>query len=216
VPTWSTPTVHESTQRTQVIANGWKQIAGYDVETGKRLWHLRGGGDIPVPTPVVSHDLIFITNAHGSAAPIYAVRVDASGEITLPEGARSNEHVAWSVARAGAYMQTPLVYGDLLYVCRDNGVLSVYDARSGKRLHQLRLGKGASGFTASAVAAEGKIYYTSELGEVYVLRAGSEPELLATNELGEITMATPAVADGVLFFRTKNHLVAIGATSAAR
>ena len=107
-------------------------------------------------------------------------------------------------------MPTPIVYGEHLYVCRDNGVLTVFDAKSGRRVHQMRLGGGSAGFTASAVAADGKLYYTSEVGDVHVLEAGAEPKPLATNEMGETCMATPALSEGVLFFRTKGHVVAVG------
>jgi len=214
VPTWSTPTVVETPSRSQVVVNGYRHIGGYDLATGKELWRMRGAGDIPVPTPIFSHGLIFITNAHGGGAPVYAIRPDASGDISLAEGTTSNDHVAWSGDRWGAYMQTPLVYGDRLYVCRDNGVLTVVDARTGERKSQTRLGSGSTGFTASAIAAGGKLYYTSEVGDVLVLRPGDEPEVLATNELGEPCMATPAASRGALFFRTKGHVVAIGTRKA--
>ncbi len=207
VPTWSTPTVHG----TQVVVNGYRHIGGYDLKTGKEIWRMKGGGDIPVPTPVVAHDLIFIASAHGAMAPLYAVRTGAAGDITLQENATSNDHVAWSEPRNGAYMQTPLVWGDLLYSCRDNGVLNCYEARTGRRLYQERLGSGGRmGFTASPVAADGKIYFTRERGEVDVVQAGPEFKLLATNSLGENCLATPAISAGVLFFRTQGHLIAVG------
>jgi outer membrane protein assembly factor BamB len=207
VPTWSTPTVHVGVGRAQVVVNGFKHIGGYDLATGKEIWRMAGGGDIPVPTPVASHGLLFITNAHGGAAPIYAVKETASGELTSQTG---GPHLAWSQTRDGAYMQTPLVYGDLLYVCRDNGILGVYEATTGQRVYQQRLGEGTTGFTASAVAADGKIYFTSEEGDVYVLKSGREFTLLATNRLGEVTLATPAIVDGVIFFRTRDHVIAVG------
>jgi outer membrane protein assembly factor BamB len=209
VPTWSTPAVHVGPGGAQVIVNGWKHIGGYDLATGKEIWRMAGGGDIPVPTPVIAHGLFFITNAHGGLAPIYAVKETARGDITLREGESSNEHIAWSVPRDGAYMQTPLVYGDELYVCRDNGVLGVFDARTGHRHYQTRLADGRTGFTASPVASSGRIYFTSEEGDVYVVRAGKTFEQLAVNRLGEIAMATPAISDGVLYFRTRQHLAAI-------
>ena len=209
VPTWSTPTIHETGGRTEIIVNGMKQIAGYDFKTGKETWKLRGGGDIPVPTPIVAHGLAFITNAHGPAAPIWAIRTTARGDISLADGAASNEFVAWSTQRDGAYMQTPIVYGDILYVCRDNGALYAYDARTGKKLYQKRLGGGSSGFTASMVAADGKLYVTAETGDILVVRAGPEFELLATNSMDEIVMATPAISEGSIFFRTKRNVVAV-------
>jgi len=80
VPTWGTPTVDVSNGRRQLICNGWRHIGGYDLDTGKELWKLEGGGDIPVPTPIVAHDLIFITNAHGRSAPVYAIDAAAEGQ----------------------------------------------------------------------------------------------------------------------------------------
>jgi outer membrane protein assembly factor BamB len=210
VPTWSTPAVVTVGGRDQVVVNGWKHIGGYDLETGKELWRMTGGGDIPVPTPIVSDGLIFITNAHGKLSPIYAIRPSASGDITLKEGETSNAHVAWSYLRDGGYMQTPIAYQGVLYVCRDNGVLSAFDAKTGQRHYQARLGDGRTGFSASAVAAGGRLYYTSEDGDVYVVKAGPAFEILATNPLGEVAMATPAISDGTLFFRTRGHLVAVG------
>lgn len=205
VPTWSTPTVHVAEERAQIIVNGFKHVGGYDPASGRELWRMAGAGDIPVPTPVVGHGMAFITHAHRGSG-LWAVRIGASGDITP----KTSEGIAWS-ARAGSYMQTPLVYGDHLYVCRDNGVLSVHNALTGERLHQSRFGDGMSGFTASAVAGDGKVYYTSEMGQILVLQAGPQPTLLATNELGEIAMATPAISEGTLYFRTQGHLVAIGA-----
>lgn len=213
VPTWSTPTVYrDSAGRTQLIVNGWKHIGGYDANTGKELWRLTGGGDIPVPTPVVGHGLIYITNAHGRMAPIYAIRDSATGDLSSTESAAAAPHIAWSLTREGAYMQTPLVYGDYLYNCRDNGILSCYEAKTGKRIYQERLGTGRTGFTASSVAASGKLYLTSEEGDIYVVQAGPEFKLLSVNPMGEICMATPALSEGTVFFRTQGHLVAIRET----
>ncbi len=210
VPTWSTPTVHRGANRVQVIVNGYRQIAGYDFETGKELWTLTGGGDIPVPTPVVAHDLAFITNAHGAMAPIYAIRLSATDDITPADEDEPGQHLAWWTPRKGNYMQTPLVVGDYLYGCTDNGILTCLDARTGEQKFRKRLGEGRSGFTASGVSADGKLYFTSEEGDVYVLRAAAEFEELGKNALGEVCMATPAISDGTLYFRTQRRLIAIG------
>ncbi len=209
VPTWGTPNVIVEDDRAQVVVNGYHHIGGYDLATGKELWKLRGGGDIPVPTPVVGHGLVFITNAHGFLAPIYAVKTSATGDVSLKLGQTSNEHVAWSRNRDGNYMQTPLVLGDHLYCCRDNGIIACYDARTGERLYRERLWSDGTGWTASLVAADGKIYATGEEGTVVVVRAGSEFERIAVNELGEQAMATPAISEGVLIFRTRGHVIAV-------
>ncbi len=209
VPTWSSPTVFESRGRLLIAANGYKHIGGYDAKTGQEIWRMRGGGDIPIPTPQVAQGLIFITNAHGRMSPIYAIRPDARGDISLQGDASSNQSVVWSVPRQGAYMPTPLVYGETLYLLRDRGVLASYKAASGEQIiEQTRL--GGSAYSASGVAADGKLYYTSEEGDVYVVRHGPEFDLLATNPLGEICMATPAISEGVIYFRTKGHLIAVG------
>ena len=208
-PTWSTPTVHSADGRTQVIVNGFKHVGGYDLATGKELWRMSGGGDIPVPTPIVHRDFVIITNAHGPAAPIFAVRLAATGDVSLPAGAQTNDAIVWSQQREGAYMQTPIVYRDQLYVCRDNGVLSVYDAATGRRLYQQRLAEGTTGFTASAVAGDGKVYYSSEEGSVFVIKAGSAFEQIAKNDIGETLLATPAISEGTIFFRTRTRLVAV-------
>ena len=210
VPTWSTPTVHEVDGRAQIVVNGYRHIGGYDLATGLELWRMTGGGDIPTPTPVVADGLIFITNSHGQESPIFAISEGASGDITPATGALSNDHLVWSRRRDGAYMQTPIVYGDLLYNCRTNGVLSVYETRTGQRLYQQRIDGGGSGFTASPIAADGKVYFSSEDGSVYVLKAGPELEVLSENPMGETLMATPALSEGVLYIRTRGHLVAIG------
>ena len=210
VPTWSTPTVYEVDGHARIVVNGFRHIGGYDLATGRELWRMTGGGDIPTPTPIIDDGLIFITNAHGREAPILAISEGATGDITPPAGTLLNDHLVWSQRRDGAYMQTPIVYNELLYNCRNNGVLSVYEPRTGRRLYQQRIDGGGSGYTASPVAADGKVYFSSEDGSVYVLKAGPELEVLAENPMGETLMATPAISDGVLYIRTRGHLVAVG------
>jgi outer membrane protein assembly factor BamB len=209
VPTFATPTVHRVGNQTQVIVNGWRHIGAYDFRTGEEIWKLRGTGDIPVPVPLVGHGLVFLTSAHGPGAPVYAVKETARGDISLGAGETTNAHIAWSVPRDGAYMISPVLYRDLLYVSKNNGVFNVFDARTGERVYQQRLGTGTTGFTASLVAADGKIYFTSEDGDVYVVAAGRTFGLLATNPLGDTGMATPAISEGVLYFRTGRQLLAI-------
>jgi len=208
IPTWSTPTVHVGGGRRQVICNGFKHIGGYDLDTGEELWKLVGGGDIPVPTPIVAHDTIYITNSHGRMRPIYAIDVEADGELDIdPE---KSEFMRWSYRSKGVYMQTPIAVGDFVYFCSNEGVVRCMDALTGEEVYRERLGSGRSGFTSSAVAADGKLYFSSEDGNVYVVREGWEFEVLAESSLGEEMMSTPAVSEGVIYFRTRNHLTAVG------
>jgi outer membrane protein assembly factor BamB len=100
----------------------------------------------------------------------------------------------------------PIIYGEQLYVCADNGVFSAYHAKTGELIYQERL---PSSFSASPVAGDGKLFMPSEDGEVYVVKAGPKFERLATNPLGEALMATPAISDGMIIVRGQHHLFAI-------
>ncbi len=205
VPTWSTPTVNDDGQRKQVIVNGFRHIGGYDFDTGVELWKMAGSGDIPTPTPFVVDGLIYLTSSHGGGSPIYVIPTSASGTLEL-------DQLAWSQERGGSYMPTTVVYDGLHYVGRDNGVLSVFDARTGEKQYEHRLGEGRFSFVASPVAGDGKVYFNSEDGVTFVVAAGKELEVLARNDVGGRVLASPAIADGKLYIRTLNELVAIGAT----
>jgi outer membrane protein assembly factor BamB len=211
VPTWSTPTIHDVNGKTQLLVNGMRHVGAYDFKTGETIWKLSGGGDIPVPTPVVSDGLVYITNAHGMLSPVYAIKETATGDVSLKDGATTNDAVAWSYARGGGYMATPLIYRGLLYVVTYNGVLTAYDAKTGDKKFTQRLGNGASAFTASPVGADGKVYFAGEDGKVYVLKAAPAYELVATNDMAESTLASPALSEGVMFWRTHGHVIAVGA-----
>jgi outer membrane protein assembly factor BamB len=208
VPTWATPAIHTVRGRKQIVVNGWKHIGGYDLTTGKEIWKLAGTGDIPVPVPLVGDGLLFLTSAHGPGSPVYAVRDTAEGDISLKQGETANDHIAWSVPRDGAYMVSPVLYRDHLYVTKTNGAFNVFNARSGERVHQGRLGTGGTAFTAATIAGDGKIYFANEDGDTYVMQAGTF-EILATNPSGGIIMATPAISEGVVYVRTHNRVIAV-------
>ncbi|MGI8732393.1 MAG: PQQ-binding-like beta-propeller repeat protein [Pyrinomonadaceae bacterium] len=208
ISSWGTPTVYEGKARAELIANGSKAIRGYDPATGKELWRLTPNSEVTTPTPIVAHDLIFVTSGYRPIQPIYAIKLGATGDITLKDGKDSNEFIAWSKTRGGPYMPTPVVYGDLLYTCSNQGVLTAYNAKTGERIYQERLGGKGGAFTASPVAADGKLYLSSEDGDVFVVKAGAQYELLATNPVGEVMMATPAISDGLVIVRGVNHVYA--------
>jgi outer membrane protein assembly factor BamB len=121
----------------------------------------------------------------------------------------ANVGVAWSTTRGGAYMSTPLVYGDYVYIARWNAVLACHDAETGDLIYEERLGRGGT-VSASPVASGGRIYIPTEDGDVYVIRAGPEFEVMAVNSMDEVTLATPAISGDVLYFRTRSHMVAVG------
>ena len=216
ISSWGTPTVYEGKTRAELITNGSKAIRGYDPMTGKELWRLTPNSEVTTPTPFVAHDLIFVTSGYAPIQPIYAIRLGATGDISLKDGKDSNASIAWSKQRGGPYMPTPVVYGDLLYTCSNQGVLTAYNATTGERIYQERLGGKGGAFTASPVASDGKIYLSSEDGDVFVVKAGPKYELLATNNVGEVMMATPAISDGLLIVRGHNHVFAFGEPPTAK
>jgi outer membrane protein assembly factor BamB len=209
VPTWSTPIVATAGGRPQIVVNGWKQIAGYDFVSGQLLWQLHDGGDIPVASPILAGDTVILTSAHGKARPMRAVRLDGAGDISPPDLSSTNQSVVWSHPRQGDYLETPIVVGRLLYGALDS-IVTCFDVRTGKIHYSERIGDGAQGFTASPVAAGGKLYFTAEQGQVYVVPATEQFSVLATNKLGGICLSTPALSEGTIYFRTTEKLVAIG------
>jgi outer membrane protein assembly factor BamB len=210
VPTFGTPTIHQVGATTQILVNGWHHTGAYDFKTGKEIWQLDGGGDIPVPTPITGFGLVYITNAHGGPPPVFAIRETFTGSMTA-KGGEANPNIAWSTATGGSYMATPILYGDVLYVCGWQGVILALDAKTGEKIYQQRLGDGNTAFTASSVGGDGKLYFTGEDGDVYVVKAGRTFEQIAKNSLADVTMATPAISEGVIYFRTAKNIVAVAA-----
>jgi outer membrane protein assembly factor BamB len=198
MPSWATPVVVPGARPT-IVTNSPRFIRGHDAATGRELWRVEEGSQVKVPTPVVFEDLVIVTGGWPNGGrPIIAIRT-STGE------------VAWKLERGSSYTPTPLVYQGVLYVCIDNGVLSAYDARTGKRHYQQRLARDAGGFSGSPVAADGRIYLPSEDGAVFVVRAGRRFELLARNDMKAMLLASPAVIGDTLLVRTRTHLVALKA-----
>lgn len=211
VPTWGCPAIVDAGGRKQIVVNGWHHSGGYDFADGKELWLLKGGGDIPVPTPIFANGLIYLTSAHGKLRPMRAIRPEATGDIThpLPEG--TNAAIAWVHPRQGNYMQTPIAVRDWVFGCTDGGVLTCFDGKTGRIAYSERLSRPAQGHTASPVSDGRHLYLVAETGKTSVVPVGEKFSVVAANELGEICMATPAIADGTIFFRTQKKLIAIGA-----
>jgi outer membrane protein assembly factor BamB len=209
-PGWSSPNIYFHQGVARIAVNGYRHRGGYDFETGEEVWKMDGGGDVPVPTPVLYNDLIYFNSAHGRQNPILAVHNSATGKIRYPDSGREEEAVAWFKERGGSYMQTLLVYNGLLYNLRWNGNLTCFDAQTGEEIYRETV--DTDSFIASPVAADGKIYTVSEEGDVFILEAGSSYNRIASIPLGEITLATPAITDGMIIFRTTGHLIGISKT----
>jgi outer membrane protein assembly factor BamB len=139
-----------------------------------------------------------------------AIRLDARGDITPPEVGTTNAVIVWAHARQGNYMQTPIVVDDRVYGCLDNGVLTCFDAKTGAIAYNERLGSGSEGFTASPVSDGHHLFFASEVGNVFVIPVDGKFSVIATNKLDETCMASPAISNGTLFFRTRDRVVAIG------
>jgi hypothetical protein len=210
IPSWSTPTIFEANGKAELVTQATTFTRGYDPMTGKELWKYSGNSEIAIPTPIVGPGVVVITNGYRGVQPIVALKPGATGDITLQNNATKSDFVSWSTKRGGPYIPTPLIYGDQLYVL-NNGVLTSYKVATGEQVYQKRLGGTGGSFSASPVAADGKIYCSSEDGDVYVIKAGPEYEELAKNAIGEVLMATPAISDGLIIFRGLKNVYAIKA-----
>jgi outer membrane protein assembly factor BamB len=210
LPSWGTPTLYPGPQRTELITNASNFIRGYDPETGKELWRLGGSSQITAPTPIFLEDLIVVVSGRRPEAPIFVIRAGANGDITLPKGSSSSDRIAWSRQQRGSYMPTPLIYGGNLYVLANQGIFDCYELRSGKEIYRQRLEHQGGGFSSSPVAADGRLYLSSEDGDIFVVKAGADFQVLATNPMGERLMATPALSDGKMYVRGERNLFAIG------
>ena len=211
IPSWSTPTILEANGKAELITQATTFTRGYDPMTGKELWKYSGNSEITIPTPVVGPGFVLIANGYRGVQPIVALKPGATGDITLKTGETKNDFIQWSTNRGGPYIPTPVIYNDQLYVLQGNGVLAAYKVATGERIYQERLGGTGGSFSASPVAADGKIYLTSEDGDVFVVKAGPTYELLAKNPIGEVLIATPAISDGLIIFRGLKNVYAIKA-----
>jgi outer membrane protein assembly factor BamB len=209
LPSWGTPTVAETATGPVLVTNASNFIRGYDPRTGKELWRLGGSSKITAPTPIFADGLIVVTSGRAPERPIFAVRPGAHGNITLGPATTSSDAVAWSRTQRGSYMPTPLAYQGILYVLANNGLFDAYDLKSGAEIYRQRLSTVGNGFSASPVAADGKIYLSNEDGDVIVVAAGPAFGQIAVNPMGETVMATPALSRGALFVRTARYVIAI-------
>ncbi len=202
---WATPYLWENKLRTEIITSGTQKVRAYDLE-GKLLYQFGGNSSITIATPYSKFGLLYVTSGYvgDRKKPIFAIRPGAKGDISLRPDQDSSEFVAWCQRRAGPYNPSTIVYGDLLYVLLDRGIVACYEAKTGKQVYgPVRLPEGRA-FTSSPWAHNGKIFYLNEYGETYVLQAGREYKLLHSNKLLEedMCMATPAISGDKLIIRT--------------
>jgi outer membrane protein assembly factor BamB len=201
---WGTPIAVRVGSRDEIIVNGQSKVHAYDPANGRELWRCGGMGFEVIPTPVVGYGMVFCSS--GRQGPTLAIRPGGQGDVTA-------SHVAWSTPRGSPFVPSPILYGDELYTVNDmQSIISAFDAASGKMMFQGRLGEAQrEGFSASPVAVDGKVFFTNDTGETFVLKAAPTFQLLHVNRIGEPTLASPALVDGRWYIRTARHLFAIGA-----
>lgn len=200
---WGTPIVIDAGERDELIVSSQHRVTAYDPATGQELWYVTGNKFEVIPTPVVGHDLVFASS--GRAGPTLAIRPGGSGDVT-------DTHVVWESPKGAPFVPSGIIVGGQLYTINDmQSIVTSFEAKTGDVLFQGRLGNAPrEGFSASPVTVDGKVFFTNDEGETFVLEAGPEFELLHVNRLGARTLASPALVDGRWYFRTQNELICIG------
>jgi len=200
---WSTPLLVRTPKRAELIASGTEFVISYDPATGKELWRHKGLESNAIPSPVANSEMAYLV-AGFPAKITMAIKLGGSGDLT------GTPNVAWKYAKGTAYVPSPILYGDYLYLTTDRGILTAIDAKTGEVKYEGGRIPIPATFTASPVAFEGKILMTSEDGDTFMVKAGPKHEILGTNSIGEAVYASPAIADGRIFIRGEKNLYCIG------
>ena len=208
---WSTPYIWKTSGRTEIVTIGPGIAISYDL-AGEELWRFGGMGAMPIPSPFAHDGLLYLNG--GAGKPIAAIRPGASGDLTTPEGAKLHASVAWLQPKAGTYLPTQLAYQGGLYVLGHTGILTRFDAKTGVQSFKSRVGEGGE-FTSSPWAYNGAVFCMNEEGRTFAVRAGDTFELLGSNDLSEMTLATPALIGDRLLLRTEKHLYSIRSAAGA-
>ena len=200
---WATPILVTTAKRSELITSGTEAVIAYDPATGKELWRHKGVESNAIPSPVANQEMVFIS-AGFPAKIAMAIRLGQSGDLT------GSANVAWKYAKGTAYVPSPILYGDYLYLTTDRGILTCLDAKTGEVKYEGGRIPIPATFTASPVAFDGKILLTSEDGDTFIVKAGPKHEILGTNSVGEPVYASPAISDRKIFIRAENNIYCIG------
>jgi outer membrane protein assembly factor BamB len=204
---WATPFVWRHGLRTEIVTVGPFEVVSYDL-AGKELWRMSGISGQPVPTPFAYDGMLYVNAGRGRS--LFAIRPGAQGDISLAKDQTSNEFVAWSQQRAGTYLPSSLAYEGAVYSLTETGILTRFDAKTGKQTYKERIDRTTTPFfTSSPWAYNGKVFCLSEEGQTFVLDAGEEFKLLHVNELKDMAQASPALVGDRLLIRTEHRLYSI-------
>jgi outer membrane protein assembly factor BamB len=203
---WATPYVWRHPLRTEIVTIGPGEAISYDI-TGKELWRLSGMAATPIPTPFAYDGLLYINGGRGKS--LFAIRPGATGDISLGKDQTSNDYIAWSQPRGGTYLPSSLAYEGAIYALTETGILSRYDAKTGKQTYKTRIDPAASAFTTSPWAYNGKLFCLSEEGQTFVVATGEQFQLLHVNALDDMAQATPALVGDRLLLRTEHWLYSV-------
>jgi outer membrane protein assembly factor BamB len=209
-PVWATPLLHEAAGRRELVVVGGHYVRAYDPLDGRELWRFKDEAEVKTPSPFVADGLLVFAGGY-RGRPLYALKPGATGDVSVPDDAKSGPFLAWRSEPGGPYTSTPVAYRDRLYTVRDEGIFMALDLRTGALLYRERTGATHS---ASPVASDGHVFLAAEGGEVLVLGAAGAFEVLARNDMGEPVFATPAIAGGTLYVRTRGHVYAIASPRA--
>jgi outer membrane protein assembly factor BamB len=200
---WGSPIVIRTSTRDELIVSSQQVVSAYDPNTGGLLWTATGNKFEVIPTPTVGQGLVFCSS--GRSGSTLAIRPGGKGDVT-------ETHIVWKSPKGAPFVPSTIVIGDQLYMVNDmQSVVTSLEAKTGQLLFQGRLGAARrEGFSASPVAVDGKIFFTNDNGETFVLAAGPKFQLLHVNRLNARTLASPALVDGRWYFRTDRELVCIG------
>ena len=200
---WATPVLVRTTKRSELITSGTEAVVAYDPATGKELWRHKGVESNAIPSPVANNEAVFLS-AGFPAKIVMAIRLGATGDLT------DSTNVVWKHSKGTAYVPSPILYGEYLYLTTDRGILTCLNAKTGEVMYEGGRVPIPATFTASPVAFDGKILLTSEDGDTFMVKAGPKHEILGSNSVGEPVYASPAIADGRIFIRGEKNLYAIG------
>ncbi len=198
VLSYSTPLVVDTAEGPEVVINSSVGLEAIGLADGASRWHVREDNRFPIPVATVSEGTLYTTRGYRSG-PYFAIRLGGRGDVT-------DSHVRWRVPTGAPYVSSLVHYDGLIYTASEGGIITCLDAATGERVYQQRVG---GVYTASPIAADGRIYFVSETGETVVLRAGRAFEVLARNRLDAHFVASPIVAGGRIILRADDELIAV-------